>query len=123
MIIFFPCRSADYPYAAASAKFFDAAQKTAVRHHIIAFGFHHHHEITFALNVKENFGLALALVAERIQGIDGAIVRATERDSNAQRLWQGHSRFVEWDDFVGGDLRIRSLLDAHSTANENRDFK
>src|ERR1017187_7118238 len=94
-----PCYpSTDDAHAAAPAQLFHTAQETAVRHHIIAFGFHHYHEIAFALHVEEHLCLALALAKERMQRIDRAAGRAPERNPYPERLRQGHASFVERND-------------------------
>src|ERR1019366_90206 len=77
--------STDDPHAAAPAQLFHPAQKIAVRHHIIAFGFHHRHEIALPLHVKEHFRLALALAAKRVQRIDRTVRRVPQRNPYAQR--------------------------------------
>src|ERR1700688_54085 len=109
-------------HAVAPAQFLDTAHKNPVWHHIIAFGFHHHHEIALPLHIEQHLGFALALVEQRVQGIDRAIVRAPQRNSNSQCLRQWHVRFVERSDFVGGDLRICSFFNAHAAANQHWHF-
>src|SRR5664279_2731670 len=79
-----PCHSSiDHAHAATPAQLFHSAQKIAVRHHIIAFGFHHYHEIAFPLDVEEHPRLALALAEKGVQRIDRAIVRTPQRNPYA----------------------------------------
>ena len=73
--------STDDAHTAAPAQLFHAAQKIAVRHHIIAFGFHHHHEIAVPLHVEQHLRLALALIKQRVQRIDRAIASRFPEES------------------------------------------
>ena len=51
----------DYAHCASPAQLLNAGDKIAVWFDIIAFCFHHHHEITMAFHVKQHLGLSLAL--------------------------------------------------------------
>src|SRR5579864_2427099 len=55
-------RSTDHAHAAAPAQLFHAAQKSAIRHHIIALSFHDHHKIAVPLHIEQYLRLALPLV-------------------------------------------------------------
>src|ERR1017187_6402382 len=103
-------RSTDFAHAAAPAQLFHAAQETAVRHHIIAFRLHHHHEISFPLHVKQYLRLSLALTAKRVQGIDRAFGRVAEGNPYAQRLRPRYRSFVERNDVVCRNLDRTSVV-------------
>ena len=64
---------------AAPAELFDAGDEISVRKDIIAFRFHHHHEIALAFHVKQHFGLAFALEEEGVQIIDGRFAGGLKR--------------------------------------------
>ena len=66
LLRFFGCGHwlTDDAYAAASAQLLDPSDEIAVWKHIIAFRFHHHHEIALAFHVEQDFGVAFALEEE-----------------------------------------------------------
>src|SRR5207249_7636153 len=54
---------------ATPAQLLDAGDKIAVWFDIIAFRFHHHHEITLAFHVKQYLGFSLAFGKKRMKSV------------------------------------------------------
>src|ERR1700722_12064120 len=66
-----------------------AGDEAAVRYDIIAFRFHHDHEITLTFHVKQHPGFALAFHEKRMQIVDCGFAGGFKRhpDADCSREW------------------------------------
>src|SRR5258706_5468949 len=115
--------STDNAHAAASAQLFHAANEIPVRHHIIAFGFHHHHEIALPFDIEQYFGITRTVVEKRVQRADGSFGSTFQRDPDAQGSRQRNFVFFKRDDFIDRELRVRTVLYSHTAADQYGDFE
>src|SRR5260370_9628498 len=83
---------ADDADASPSAQLLYPRDEVPVGNHIIAFRFHHHHEIALPFDVEQHFSLALAIQKQRVQPVNRSLASGFQRHANSNRPLQGYFR-------------------------------
>src|SRR5712691_12102059 len=88
-------RSTDYTHAAPSAELLYSCNEITIRQHIIAFRFHHHHQISGTFHVEQYPGFAFSLAEKRVQIVHRGLARGFERHANPNCAGQWDLGFVQ----------------------------
>src|SRR5579872_5834273 len=109
----------DHSDRTSPAELFHPADEHTIRQDIIAFCFHHYHEIALTLHVEKHLGFASALRAKEMKLIHGGFRSVFQRNADPQGAWQRHLNIFQRKYVADSELRVGPFFNAYPSSYQH----